>query len=120
MKTYNNIKSELGNIIIRIGDLFDLAFYVYTKDDVGALTAYDLSAKTVRCEVRETKTGSVDLLMVSPTNSTISGDDNNLLTFNKTITELSEGSYFYDIQIDEDNYTIRSGKIHAKIQITDD
>ena len=120
MSTYNNIKAELGDIIILIGDKFDLGFGVDQKDDVGVLTPYDLSTKTVRCEVRATKGGDVALSMVSPTDITISGDDNDIITFDKVITELSEGTYFYDIQVDEDNYTVRSGKFKAKAEITDD
>ena len=120
MNAYNNIKEELGDIIIKIGDKFDLVMDVYSKDDNGVLTAYDLSLRTVRMEVRKTKTGTVLLAMVSPTNITISGTDNNRITFNKTITELSEGTNYYDIQVDEDDYTIRSGRMIAVRQITDD
>jgi len=120
MGTYRNIKTEIGDIAILIGDNFDLALDVFQKDDQGDETAYDLDTKTVRMEIRATKTGDVILSMVSPTDITISGDDNNRITFAKEITELSEGSYYYDIQIDEDKYTIRTGKVHAKAQITDD
>jgi hypothetical protein len=120
MGTYNNFKPEIGNIIIKIGDKFDLSLLVYSKDDNGVLTPYSLNGKTVRCEVRSEKDGDVDLSMVSPTDITIGGDDDNQITFDKTITELTEGKYYYDIQVDEDDYTFREGKIFAKVQITDD
>ena len=120
MNAYNNIKAEIGDIIIMIGENFDLVLDIYSKDDNGVLTAYDLGSKTVRMEVRATKTGAVLLTMVSPTNITISGDDNERITFSKTITELGEGTNYYDLQVDEDDYTIRAGRMIAKAQITDD
>jgi hypothetical protein len=120
MGNTNTIKAELGDYTILIGDKFDDSRAVYQKDDNGVLTPYSLAGKTIRTEVRATKDGDVVLSMVSPTDITISGDDDEIYTYDKVITELSEGKYYYDTQIDEDDYTIRSGKMIAKAQITDD
>jgi len=119
MKTYNNVRAETGNIIVKQGDKFDLAMDIYQVSDSGVETAKNLTDKTVRMEVRATKTGAVVLTLASPTTITISGDDSNRITFNTIIT-LDEGEYYYDIQIDEDSYTIRQGMLIVKVQITDD
>lgn len=119
MSTYNNIKAELGDIIVMVGEKFDLSLEIYQKDDNGVETAYSVSGKTVTMEIRATKATAVVLTMLSPTDITISGTDNNVITFNKVLDTLSEGKYWYDIQVDEDDYTIRSGRLLVKAQITD-
>jgi len=106
MSTIDNRKPVNKDIYVYLGDKFDLGLRV-TKDDG---TAYDLSGKSITMTIKKEKNGSVILTMTTDTEITIGGADNNVLQFDKVLDSLEERSYLYDVQIDDDDYTIVYGQ----------
>ena len=78
--------------------------------------AYDLSAKTIRMDIKKNKDyQSYVYRLVSPTEITIS--DTNLLTWSKVLS-LPNDTYYYDVLVVEDNYYLRGGLIKVERNIT--
>ena len=106
------IKQVDLNIKYKNGSVFDLSMRV-TKDDG---TAYDLSAKSLRMDVKENRDNQSRVYrLVSGTEITIS--DTNLVTFDK-VMELPNDTYKYDLKIIEDDYFIMGGLIKVERNVT--
>lgn len=106
MATITNIKAQNNDIYHYKGDVFDEVWTVTLSTG----TAYDLDGKTVVLSIKKDKTDTSDTEALSTTAGTItiSGDDNNVITFNKVVS-LDERSYYYDVVNTTDNYTLSYG-----------
>ena len=106
------VKGESVNIKYENTSTFDFTFRV-TKDDG---TAYDLSADTLRMDIKENRDDqSYVYRLVSGTEITIT--DTNLVTFSKVMT-LPNDTYYYDLKITSDVYFIIRGLIKVERNIT--
>lgn len=100
--TYNNIKGQEINLVHYKGDLFDEVWSIAKSDG----TPYDLSGKTLVLSIKKRKTDATAEQTITTTAGeiTISGDDNEVITFNKVVA-MDPRTYFYDLEIVEDFYT---------------
>lgn len=105
-------KQSAYNITYTNNSTFDWSWRALTSGG----GAYDLSAKTVRMDIKKNRDyQSYVYRLVSGTEITIS--DTNLLTWNK-VMNLPNDMYFYDVFIVEDNYYLRGGLIKVLRNIT--
>ena len=115
MADLTNIKPANHDITYYSGDKFDLSFTV-TKDNGDA---YSLSGKTLKMYIKYNRTDSttVDTLTTTDSEITISGAGNNVVTFDKVMT-MAAGTYVYDLEIDDDDYTICYGNFKVTYDTT--
>lgn len=106
------IKQVDLNIKYKNGSVFDWSFRL-TRDDG---TAYDLSAKALRMDIKENRDDqSFIYRLTSGVEITIS--DTNLVTFSK-VMELPNDTYYYDLKITTDSYFIAGGLIKVERNVT--
>ena len=101
--TINNVKGQEIPIIHYRGDIFDEVWQIAKSDG----TPYDMSGKTVILEIKKRKTDTDAEETISTTGGeiSISGPDNDIVTFNKVVSLESEKTYFYDFTVVEDFYS---------------
>lgn len=116
MSTIDNRKPAYKDIYVYLGDKFDLGLQV-TKDDG---SAYDLDGKSLTFTVKKEKAGAEVLTLTTDDDISIGGANNNVVMFDHDITDLEERTYLYDLQIDDDKYTIVYGKLIVTGQVSDE
>ena len=106
MSTLNNITGKKIDIKYYLNDDFDLSFSVTDQDD----NDVDLSTKSLSMQIKKRKTDTTSLIELTTAagDIVVSGDNNNILTFNGTLA-LSERVYVYDLENTTDSNTIMYG-----------
>lgn len=116
MATLDFIKPAYYDIEYYSNDNFNDSIIITDEDG----NAVDLSSKSLSMQVKESKTDHSSKSLVTLTSSsgiTVSGASNNILTFSGTY-DISEGSYYYDLENTTDNETIIYGKFIVTGDVT--
>jgi len=109
MPTFDTRKSKSITILHNLRNAFTMTIAVTDQDNV----AVDLSTKDLVFSIRETENGtSIDTCTTAAGEITVSGNDNNILTFNKEL-ELTRRIYYHDLQNITDDQSIIDGKFIA-------
>ncbi len=107
MATLDNIKPANYNITYYMNDVFDLSITVTDEDG----DAVDFSGKTLVFQAKKNKADATTDAVInisSASEITVSGAENNILTFSGTY-DLDERSYYYDLENTTDSKTIMYG-----------
>ena len=96
------------NIKYKNGDVFDLCFRLTKNDN----SAYDLTSDTLQMDIKKNRDDSTYLYRLTESDG-ITVSDTNLVTFSKVL-ELPNDTYYYDLKITSDNYTMISGLIKVE------
>ena len=105
MATISNIKPQYNDILYYANDEFDESLTI--TDESG--DPVDLSGKTLTFVAKKRKTDSTAVVDISTASEiTISGADNNVVTFSGTY-DLIERGYHYDLTNTDDDLTLSYG-----------